>query len=60
MSAVVGAHQQAVGHVAGELAANAAAGADAYALVLHVEIGLIVNVLKAQRAGIERVFDCSC
>ncbi|CAI1949302.1 Uncharacterised protein [Serratia liquefaciens] len=56
MSAVVGPHQQAVGHVAGELAANAAAGADAYALVLHVEIGLIVNVLKAQRAGIERVF----
>ncbi|CAI1819643.1 Uncharacterised protein [Serratia quinivorans] len=56
MSAVAGPHQQAVGHVTGELATDAAAGTDAHALVLHLEISLIVDVLKAQRPGIELVF----
>ncbi|CAI2512638.1 Uncharacterised protein [Serratia proteamaculans] len=56
MSAVVGPHQQAVGHVTGELATNAAAGTDTHTLVLYLEISLIVDVLKAQRAGVEFVF----
>ena len=46
--------QQAVGHVPGELAADAAD-----ALVLGFKIGAVVDIAPAQRAGVEAVFICS-
>ena len=56
MPVAVGAHQQAVGHVTGKLAADAAPGAHAHALVFHFEIGAVFNIAEADGAGIETVF----
>ncbi|MDU4421386.1 MAG: hypothetical protein E7I51_05275 [Raoultella sp.] len=55
MSFVVPAGQQAVGHVPGELAADAAD-----ALVLGFKIGAVVDIAPAQRAGVEAVFRSCC
>ncbi len=52
--------QQAVGHVPGKLAADAAAGADAHALVLNLIFSLVFYVVPAQRAGIQPVQGCIC
>lgn len=52
---VVPAGQQAVGHVPGELAADAAAAAEPDALVLGFKIGAVVDIAPAQRAGVEAV-----
>ena len=56
---VVPVGQQAVGHVPGELAADAAAAAEPDALVLGFKIGPVVDIAPAQRAGVEAVFICS-
>ena len=58
MSFVVLAGQQAVGHVPRKLAADAAAAAEADALVFGFKIGAVVDVAPAQRAGVESVFIC--
>jgi len=58
MSFVVPAGQQAVGHVPGELAADAAAAAEADALVLSFKIGPVVDIAPAQCAGVEAVLVC--
>ena len=52
---VVPAGQPAVGHVPGELAADAAAAAEADALVFGFKIGAVVDIAPAQRAGVEAV-----
>src|SRR5471032_1606785 len=48
--------QQAVGHIARKLPADISTGAEAHALVLDLIVGLVFDVAKAQRAGIEFIF----
>ncbi len=60
MPVAVRAHQQAVSHIPGKLAADAAPGAHAHALVFHFEIGAVFNIAKADGAGIETVFISGC
>ncbi len=55
MPAVVGARQHAAGHVGQQVFAHRPAGAEAAAAVRRAVVRLVVNVLPAQRAGIEAV-----
>ncbi|WP_158002675.1 hypothetical protein, partial [Edwardsiella ictaluri] len=48
---MIGTRQQAIGHIARELAANAAAGAKANPLVLCPELSAVVDIGKAQGSG---------
>ncbi len=54
-AAAVDAHQQAVGHIACELAADVATGADAHALVLDFILGAVFDITEPQRAGVELI-----
>ncbi len=58
LARVIDPRQQAVGQVAGELAADGAAAAHADALMLGAEFRLIVYIAKAQGAGVKTVFAC--
>ena len=56
MSAVTAPGQQSVRHIPGKLFADAAARADARALMFGLKVRLIVDIAEAQRPGIEAVF----
>lgn len=49
---LIGTRQQAIGHIARELAANATAGAKAKPLVLRLELSAVVDIGKAQGSAI--------